>query len=203
LLHEALDHLDSALCNGQLFRNPFPHSRFCGLFDEISTSAILNWLERDAPWKFVKEDFYTRRHCAGLITHLRETAAKIAVAPDTLQMLRQHMGRLFGVRFNAERVEVLAQQMLPGHRIGIHNDAPRENSETHRLIINFNRGFQDENGGHLILLDIQDPENTAVIVPPLHNSAVALEFSASSWHCVEEVKAGSRYSLAYSFWTAS
>jgi len=90
--------------------------------------------------------------------------------------------------------------MLPGHRIGIHTDTPRYGSETHRLLINLNAGFEDEYGGHLVLFDPDDPADSAVMVRPVHNSAVAMEFSDDSWHCVDEIRSGKRYSLVYSFW---
>jgi len=36
-------------------------------------------------------------------------------------------------------------------------DTPRHGTETHRLLINLNAGFEDEYGGRLVLLDVIDP----------------------------------------------
>jgi hypothetical protein len=114
--------------------------------------------------------------------------------------MRRHLERVFGITLSSIHHEILAHRMLPGHRIGIHTDTPTSGTETHRLLINLNAGFEDEYGGHLVLLDVHNLADSAVIVPPVHNSAVGMEFSDHSWHCVDEIRSGKRYSLVYSFW---
>lgn len=110
----------------------------------------------------------------------------------------------FGYLSARPRSKSNAHRMLPGHRIGIHTDTPNHGTETHRFLINLNAGFDDSYGGHLVLFDKDNLcEDALVVLPPGHNSAAAMEFSDRSWHWVDEVKSGMRFSLVYSFWKES
>ncbi|MET0646173.1 MAG: cyclophane-containing peptide 2OG-Fe(II) oxygenase YhhC [Pyrinomonadaceae bacterium] len=198
---KALNTIDSAFGGARLVATPFPHFALPDLFDGGTAAAVLDWLERDAPWAVESRGFYIHHGCTKLTERVAGGSAAVIAAPETLECIRRHLERLFGTTLSSSRFDLAAHRMLPGHRIGVHTDSPGHGTETHRLLVNLNSGFDDEQGGHLILLDLQDPEGSAVIVRPLHNSAVAMEFSDRSWHCVDEIKAGKRYSLVYSFWT--
>jgi hypothetical protein len=73
---------------------------------------------------------------------------------------------------------------------------------THRIVVTLTRAFDDSYGGHLVLFDRLNPEDSAVVVAPTHNTGIALQFSDHSWHYIDDVVKGERYSLIYSFWTA-
>lgn len=199
-LDESLATLGAALDGARLMTDPFPHFVLPNLFDDATAGNILRWLEEEAPWAVESRAFYLHHGCANLAALTAGGPAAAVAAPETLRLMRQHLARVFGVGLRADRSEVNAHRMLPGHRIGLHNDSPVRGTETHRLLINLNSGFDDAHGGHLVLLDPRAPEESAVIVRPLHNSAVAMEFSDRSWHCVDEIRAGKRYSIIYSFW---
>lgn len=200
---QALSTMESALNNVQAVTKPFPHFVIRDLFDTETASAVLNWLEQDVPWAVESRSFYVFDGCSGLIQHASGSPAAVLGAPETLQCMRKHLERIFGVTLNSSHFDLLAHRMLPGHRVGVHTDTPADGTETHRLLINLNAGFDDEQGGHLVLLDVNDIEDSAVVVAPVHNSAVAMEFSDHSWHCVDEIRSGKRYSLVYSFWVES
>lgn len=197
---DVLTALDSALRDAQYSPSPFPHFAMEEVFDGSTAAALLDWLERDATWVPTGRDWYVQHGCKGVADRLSETAAAAVASPEAFRIIRRHMERVFSRKLSAGRFDLTASRMLPGHHIAPHNDRPANDTETHRFIVNLNRGFEDENGGHLILFDREDPEGTAVIMRPLHNSAAAIEFSARSWHCVNEVRAGTRYALLYSFW---
>ena len=197
---QALSTMESALNNVQAVTKPFPHFVIPDLFDTDTASAVFNWLEQDVPWAVESKNFYVFDGCSGLTQRASGSPAAVIGAPETLQCMRKHLERIFGVTLNSSHFDLLAHRMLPGHRVGIHTDTPADGTETHRLLINLNAGFDDDHGGHLVLLDPSDLEDSAVVVRPLHNSAVAMEFSDHSWHCVDEIKSGKRYSLVYSFW---
>lgn len=199
-LVKSLTTMESAFSNVQLVSKPFPHFAIPNLFDPETAKAVLMWLDNDVSWEVESRRFYILHGCSELAERVGETPAAVIGAPETLQCMRRHMERVFGVTLSSTHYELDAHRMLPGHRIGIHTDTPRYGSETHRLLINLNAGFEDEYGGHLVLFDPQDPADSAVIVRPVHNSAVAMEFSDDSWHCVDEIRSGKRYSLVYSFW---
>lgn len=199
-LVKALTTMESAFSNVQLVSKPFPHFAIPDVFDPETAKAILSWLDNDVSWSVESRRFYVLHGCSGLTERVCETPAAVIDAPETLQCMRRHLERIFGITLSSTRYDLQAHRMLPGHRIGIHTDTPRYGSETHRLLINLNAGFEDEYGGQLVLFDPQDPADSAVIVRPVHNSAVAMEFSDDSWHCVDEIRSGKRYSLVYSFW---
>ena len=199
-LEQALSTMESALSNVQAVAKPFPHFAIPDLFDAYTASAVLDWLEQEVPWAVESRNFYVHHGCTGLTRRASGSPAAVIGAPETLQCMRKHLERIFGITLSSSHFDLAAHRMLPGHRIGIHTDTPAYGTETHRLLINLNAGFDDEQGGHLVLLDLSDPEDSAVVVRPVHNSAVAMEFSDHSWHCVDEIKAGKRYSLVYSFW---
>lgn len=199
-LVKALTTMESALSNVQLVSKPFPHFAIPDLFDPETAKAILTWLDNDVSWAVESRRFYVLHGCSELTERVGETPAAVISAPETLQCMRRHLERIFGITLSSTRYDLQAHRMVPGHRIGIHTDTPRYGSETHRFLINLNAGFEDEYGGHLVLFDPDDPADSAVMVRPVHNSAVAMEFSDDSWHCVDEIKSGKRYSLVYSFW---
>jgi Rps23 Pro-64 3,4-dihydroxylase Tpa1-like proline 4-hydroxylase len=97
------------------------------------------------------------------------------------------------------RSRISEHRLLTGHRIGIHNDCPHDGTETHRLIVHFSDSRVRNSDGQLVLCNIVEPDHDLVIIEPVHNSVAVMEFSAHSWHSVEEVAEGIRYSLLYSF----
>jgi hypothetical protein len=193
--------IDSALSNAELVRQPFPHFALTNVLDDGTADAILMWLELDATWTLESQSFYIQHGCARMADRLNGTPAAAVASPMIFDIIRPHLERVFRTSLSRNRFDLVAHRLLPGHRIGIHNDCPSYGTETHRFLINLNRGFEDTYGGHLVLFSRDSPSESAVILRPLHNSAAAMEFSDRSWHCVDEVIAGARYSLIYSFWT--
>lgn len=200
-LDKTLATMESALSNVQLVSVPFPHFAIPDLFDAETATSVLTWLDKDVAWALESRTFYVHHGCTGLTELVAGSPAAVIGSPETLQCMRRHLERIFGITLSSTHYDLAAHRMLPGHRIGIHTDTPLHGTETHRLLINLNSGFDDEHGGHLVLLDLHDPTDSAVIVRPIHNSAVAMEFSDHSWHCVDEIRSGKRYSLVYSFWS--
>jgi hypothetical protein len=190
-------HLDKV----NLVTYPFPHFTLDSVFDDDLAEHLLIWLEHDAPWKCQSRDFYLQHGCSGLDELLKGTPAHAAVSPEMIETIRKQCERIFGAPLLAGHVQVSAHRMVAGHRIGVHNDQPTGGTDTHRLVVNLNRGVDDLSGGELVLFDRDDPAGSAVFVSRKHNSGAAMMFSARSWHCVEEIRAGVRYSLLYSFWS--
>lgn len=200
LLDAALRTIDAALLKAQVSRSPFPHFVVPALFDNATATALLQWMETDAPWAVESLGFYIQHGCHDLSELLAGHPASVVGAPDVFQLIQKHLERLFGMELQPGRFELGAHRLLEGHRIGAHTDDPRGGTENYRLVVNLNSGFHDSCGGHLALYDRNDPEKSLVVVSPWNNSAAAMEFSDHSWHFVDEVRHGTRYSLLYSFW---
>lgn len=204
-LRASLDRLlftiDSALSDAQLARTPFPHFTIPKLFDDVTAGAMLDWLEQEAPWAVETSKFYTQHGCDDIVQRVVGTKVEAIGTPEVFHLISSHLERIFGTALSRNRFRLGAHRMVQSHRIGIHTDNPSGGTETHRLVLTFNRGFDDSYGGQLALIGLDDPSENLVIVPPLHGAATAMELSANSWHCVAEVMVGTRYSLLYSFWS--
>lgn len=175
---------------------PFPHLLVTELLDDDSADSALAWLQGNAAWSLEAQGFYIQ-HSSVLASSERPNEGLAILSAAFLQRLREHMERLFQVKLRRDRIEVYAHRMVPGHRIGIHTDCPVKGSESHRFLINLNTGFEDNNGGHLVLFDRENVADSAVIVQPVHNVAAAMEFSWKSFHYVDEIRAGVRLSLIH------
>lgn len=176
---------------------PFEHfSGRCKL--TASCDEWLAWLETDAPWKLTETDFYEQYEFSLLQAPLVGAAARLA-CPETLQALRLRMTRQFGQPL-AERVDVTAHKLVAGQTIRIHNDY-RPEGESHRLLLQLNRGWKPEYGGYLMFFGGPDPETVSKIVEPIHGSVQAFAVSHKSYHAVSTVHRGERFTVAYSFYT--
>ncbi len=181
----------------EIFTEPFPYAVSAHAFDDGVSADILAWLESEAPWKLVETDFYEQF----------EFSFIDAVLPAGLTFLREQtfidslvteIQTLFGVSLSG-KVDATAHRLLPEQRIRIHNDfIPR--AETHRLLIQLNRVWEEGDGGFLLFFNSSDPADVHKVLRPIHNSAVAFAISPDSHHAVTTVHGGERYTLVYSFY---
>jgi hypothetical protein len=195
--------LESALRGTESVPEPFPHFSLRAVFDHETAQAILSCLEQDTPWDLESHSFYVHYGCATIVEHLSKNPSTLAASPEAITLIRKHLERIFHKSLT-DKFNLVAHRMLPGHKIGVHNDHPAGGTETHRFLVNFNRGFEDSYGGHLVLFrkeDLgEDFGDDTVVLRPLHNAGMGMELSMQSYHYVDEIKAGERYSLVYSFW---
>jgi Rps23 Pro-64 3,4-dihydroxylase Tpa1-like proline 4-hydroxylase len=179
-------------------QQPFPHFVCDEVLPRDLAEQLLDWMEHNASWRLHSESFFEQYEL-----DMRETAppidCSVLFAPDTLHVLAKRLSAVFR-RNITPRLHVTAHKLLGGQTIGIHTDEPRGDRETHRLLIQLNRGWHQECGGELLLLNGNNIETLQEIVPPLHNRSVGFEMSAHSFHAVAKVNDWSRYTLIYSFW---
>jgi len=156
----------------------------------------LEWFERDAPWRLRIESFYEQYE---LNLHQIDLPPELAplVARETIEAIEaQMLDPLTDDRLVL--VEANAHKLLPGQTIRIHNDFIGD-PETHRVLIQINRHWTDQNGGMLMLFSSQDADDIARLIRPIHGSGIAFEISPESFHAVSTIHAGERYTLVYSF----
>ena len=184
----------------EVFSEPFQYFVSTEAFSNSISLMILEWLETDAPWKLVETDFYEQYEFnfldAGLpsqLTFLQERSS--------FDDMRARMETVFQTALS-ERIDFNAHKLIPGQRIRLHNDfIPGQ--ETHRLLIQLNRGWNDEQGGLLIFFNSQEPADIHKVFRPLHNSAVGFAISPDSNHAVSTIYSGERFTLVYSFYEKS
>jgi hypothetical protein len=175
---------------------PFPHALAAECLSPDLAATLLDWFEAHAAWRLVEADFYEQYEFS--LWDVRVPPAAPLTAPAVLSALRAEMTRLFGRQFQT-CVKVVAHKLVPGQRIAIHNDY-LAGEETHRLVVQLNRGLTDADGGFLMLFNSGDPKDVSRILRPTHRSGLAFEISANSFHAVSRQHSNVRYTLVFSFY---
>jgi Rps23 Pro-64 3,4-dihydroxylase Tpa1-like proline 4-hydroxylase len=175
---------------------PFPHATHAAPLPAALSAATLDWMETAAPWQLRIASFYEQWEL-----HLEPGVVPAELRPllaiETIDHLRSVMlAPLAATR--AMLIEVTAHKLVPGQTIRVHNDY-LDDGETHRLLVQFNRSWQDAQGGLLMLFGSASPEDVRRILRPVHGSAMAFPISPQSFHAVSTVRHGHRYTLVYSF----
>ena len=181
----------------EVFIEPFPYLTAVEGLGEVNSSAFLEWLETEAPWNLVAKDFYEQYEFslldAPLPAHL-----KFLTERPFLRDLRVKVEGVFGRRLS-ERIDCTAHKLVQGQTIRIHNDyIPGE--ETHRLLLQLNRGWRDAQGGYLMLFNSQDPSDVHRVFLPANDSVVGFAISERSNHAVSTVHGGERFTIVFSFY---
>ncbi|HEV2816495.1 MAG TPA: cyclophane-containing peptide 2OG-Fe(II) oxygenase YhhC [Allosphingosinicella sp.] len=176
--------------------DPFPHAVSASFLDPSLAEQVLDWLETEAPWKLRIADFY-EQHEFELSEDTLPARLEGLIAPEALESYIESMVAPIAPG-NVRLVEATAHRLSGGQTIRIHNDYIG-GEETHRLLVQLNRNWADENGGFLMLFSSSNANDVARIIRPVHGSAVAFEISPASYHAVSPTVRGERYTLVFSF----
>jgi hypothetical protein len=193
-MQEAITYIEAAAVR----RRPFRYFISEQVLSPDSADQLLHWLETEAPWRLHQGDFFEQYEC-NLLGVPVPGGCSALFGQRALDELKRRMEALLGTEL-ADHVEVVAHKLLPSQGIGIHNDEPHGDRETHRLILQLNRGWSDQNGGHLFLFNGRNPLDIHAVVRPTHNTGVGFAMSERSYHAVSDVRQGIRYTVIYSFW---
>jgi Rps23 Pro-64 3,4-dihydroxylase Tpa1-like proline 4-hydroxylase len=181
----------------ELITEPFQYGVSSKAFSSSVDKMILQWFETEAPWKLVETNFYEQFEFSFLDV---QTPSYLSFLQDDgfLKYLKKRVEGLFRVQLDSQ-IDLTAHKLIPGQRIRLHNDfIPGQ--ETHRILIQLNRGWKDEDGGFLIFFNSPNPEDIHRVFRPIHNSVVIFAISPSSNHAVSTVYSGERFTLVYSFY---
>jgi Rps23 Pro-64 3,4-dihydroxylase Tpa1-like proline 4-hydroxylase len=176
--------------------DPFPHSSLAGLIENDLADSALRWMETDAPWVLRVASFYEQWEMhldtEGLPAHLTPLVTRTMVTRLAHVMLEPLTHE------SLKLAEVTAHKLVAGQTIRIHNDY-LEDQESHRVLIQLNRGWADSQGGVLMLFGSACPEDLRRALRPLHGSGFAFAISPRSFHAVSTIQSGERFTLVYSF----
>lgn len=175
---------------------PFPHCGWDQVLPVSEADAVLDWLER-APWQLRVESFY-EQHEFSLLSNSLPTEMAALTSPDTTGGLANYLKDLFEVDSPLTLVDVSAHRLSAGQTIRVHNDF-LGTEETHRLLIQLNRGWTINNGGLLMVFGSDSAEDVRDAMLPNHGSGFAFEISSNSFHAVSTINSGERYTLVYTF----
>jgi Rps23 Pro-64 3,4-dihydroxylase Tpa1-like proline 4-hydroxylase len=176
---------------------PFPHVCVQEAFDHNISLAVLEWLEKDAPWRLKIADFYEQYEFSFADVNLPENIKPI-FSLTSLESLRKKIQKIFETKLS-NQIDITAHKLVEGQRIRIHNDFI-PNRETHRVLIQLNRGWAEENGGVLMIFRSRQAIDLHSVFIPAHNTSVAFEISPTSFHAVSPISSGDRYTLVFSFY---
>jgi|GEM_PF-2197921 len=177
--------------------DPFPHFAVSPAFTIDVADAFLSRFLTDAVWQHNREHFYDQHDFDVLLSSQTRDRSVMSVAQ--LLSLKNQVAGFFETAL-IDRVTVVAHRMSAGQGIGVHTDTPHLDRETHRLVLFFNKDFDDSYGGHLILLAGSTPDTAKRAFRPLFNTGVGFALSDRSFHAVCDVVSGDRFSLVFSFW---
>ena len=181
----------------EVFAEPFPYFTAAEGFGEDLSSAILGWLETEAPWELVETDFYEQYEFSLLDVRTPPHLTVLAGRPF-LDNLRVKVESIFGERLS-DRIDCTVHKLVQDQRIRIHNDfIPGE--ETHRVLIQLNRGWHDDQGGFLMFFNSHDPSDVHRVFSPVHDGVVGFAISEDSNHAVSTIHGGERFTLVFSFY---
>lgn len=175
--------------------DPFPHATAREALPVELVARTLRWMEEDAPWRLRVADFYEQWEM-----HLGADSVpgdvEDLIAPATVSHLANKL--LPTGRGSVRLVEVTAHRMTAGQTIRVHNDF-RPRGETHRILVQLNRGWRDEQGGLLMLFGSGDAGDVRRVIRPVNGSGFGFAISGRSFHAVSTIKEGERFTLVYSF----
>ena len=181
------------------YTKPFDYFTAPEIFSNGFDLELLDWLEKYDSWKLVEKDFYEQYEFSFLDIKLPAHLSFFQKS-SSLQIVKAKLEEIFQTRLS-DKIDFNAHKLVAGQRIRIHNDfIPGQ--ESHRLIIQLNRGWSDENGGLLLLFNSDNPSDIHKIITPVHNSAIAFKISPNSNHAVSTVYEGGRFTLVFSFYDA-
>lgn len=188
---------DLCLSRTESFLSPFEYFTSAEALNANLAARTLAWLETGAPWKLVETDFYEQYEFS-LWNAALPSGIEILVSDDFINNLRALVGELFKTVLG-RKIDVNAHKLVQGQRIRIHNDFV-SGEETHRLLIQLNRGWNNEDGGLLLLFNSSNPADIHKVFRPVHNTALGFIVSPTSNHAVSTVHGGERFTLVYSFY---
>ena len=175
---------------------PFPHFRVVDMLSASTADALLAWLDGDAPWKLRVANFYEQHEFSMLACEPPTDVAHVVSDAFVAEVGRELSNRLDAPAL--ELVDVAVHRLVEGQTIRIHNDYIGDD-ETHRLVVQLNRGWSIEQGGLFMIFEREDPASVADVMLPVHRSAFGFEISTRSHHAVSTIHGGSRDTLVYTF----
>ena len=176
------------LPDATLHRSPYRFVMSAHALGDEAAQAVARLFDEDVPWARHDASFYA---CFLAVVTDRIDPALLAGLPGRI-------GALLGVPLT-DRVHVTVQRMEPGDHALVHTDRPLVGYEAARVVVQFNHGWRDEDGG---LLEVHaDADGGAVVASllPTFDAAFAFAQTPSSHHAVTPAKR-QRRSAVFNFW---
>lgn len=175
---------------------PFNHFSVESVLKNGLDENLLNWFESTDNWEYTETDFYTQYEFSLLNVDVPEDLQPL-LSIETVDAIKKQFQNNFS-DVELELVGLTVHKLVDGYKMGVHNDFIGDD-ESHRFLIQINRGWAEENGGYLMLFNSMDSQDVFNIVMPVNNNGFGFEISAKSYHAVSTVYDFIRYTLVYTF----
>ena len=175
--------------------DPFPHAVSREALPPELAERTLCWFEGASPWRLRIASFFEQWEMH-LDKDVLPDGLEALLSRPTVAMLKRDL--LPSAMEPLDLVELTAHRMVAGQTIRIHNDH-RPGGETHRVLVQLNRGWSDERGGLLMLFESAAADDVRRMIRPIHGSGLGFGISERSFHAVSTISAGERFTLVYSF----
>jgi Rps23 Pro-64 3,4-dihydroxylase Tpa1-like proline 4-hydroxylase len=164
--------------------------------------SILKWLEDFQDWRYTETDFY-QQYEFSIIKELEQTNnvpnyIKDIFSNYNLQLLFNQIETIFSEKFHKDKIDIVAHKLEANQEIGLHNDF-LEDAETHRLLLQLNPHWKDEDGGILVFVDAEKEEILEAFLPTI-GTIQGFEISKNSHHLVSKIDNRERYTIVFSFY---
>lgn len=193
----AIDVNDDVLAFGTVVRRTAPYLHIVSprFYTEQFAETLLRWLESGATWR-LKEAALFKQYELGF-THFKHCSEIEGLwDPGVLARLRDAVSKGFGVPVSG-RINISAHKLVAGQHGSIHTD--NEPDETHRLVVQLNRGRASDAGGNLVLLSGPTTDDIAVVFKQTTNSAIGFGLGPASFHAIGRVRTGTQFTIIYTF----
>ncbi|GAB2563501.1 cyclophane-containing peptide 2OG-Fe(II) oxygenase YhhC [Spirosoma areae] len=175
---------------------PFPHFCSKSVFSPALEKDLYSWLSSTIIWELTRTEFYEQYEFSLLHVKL-PSKLRCLVEDGLINAIKAQMEATFEVN-GLELAGATVHKLTDGQHIGVHNDFIGK-EESHRLLIQINFNWTEDNGGYLLLFNSANAEDVSDIILPVSNSAFGFEISNKSNHAVSKVYDFSRYTLVYTF----
>ena len=177
-------------------QRPFPHFCSKSVFSPTFEKELYNWLKHYALWELTRTEFYEQYEFSLLHITLPPNLHCL-IGDGLVDAIKEQMEATFEVN-GLELAGATIHKLTDGQRIGVHNDFIGK-EESHRLLVQINANWSEDNGGYLLLFNSANAEDVSDIILPVSNSAFGFEISNKSNHAVSTIYDFSRYTLVYTF----
>lgn len=191
--------LDKGLARLRRCDLPCTHAVAADIFDDLLARQLLQaacgmqWHHSHSSW----HSFLSARPSVAECQSASPAAG--LTGPRAREIMRMHIGRTFA-RQLASKVQFSVLRLEEGHWIGTHNDSPAPDGCSHCLVFAFSSAKPNRGGEFVLMRFDRTGRKRDEVIAGHHNSAIAIEMSAHSFHRVGRVYEGPCYFLVFSFW---
>lgn len=176
---------------------PFKHFLVNSVLKDNLEFKLLDWLETTNNWDYTETDFYTQYEFSLLNVEIPEEL-KPLMSQQTVNRIKEQFKKNLRTKSELELIGLTIHKLVDGYKMGVHNDFIGKD-ESHRFLIQINSGWEEKNGGYLMLFNSMNSQDVSKIIMPLNNTGFGFEISSKSYHAVSTVYDFFRYTLVYTF----